>query len=393
MDSGTTTTAVPMIEAASVCDASDVIVIDLRSPGEFAQDHLPGAINVPLLGDTERALVGLLYTQFSPQAAFAEGRAAIVERIGDLVREVAVHVGWEVPGGASAAELRERVLAATARGIEGLERDLATAPVPTLPSRAVVLHCWRGGLRSKSVVAFLRGLGLERAVGLEGGYKAWRTHVLQTIETCELPRAYVLRGLTGVGKTLVLRALERIRPTWTFDLELQAGHRSSLLGMVGLEPVSQKVFEARIVERLAQGFSGPVVFEGESRKVGDAVVPGAVWNAMQAATNIELTAPVAVRVAVLREDYMADPQALPRLREQLELVESRMIDTALVEMFDAGQIDRLVEVLLERYYDPLYRHSETGRDYTVSFDSSEPEATAAALAAWIDERERATEPR
>ncbi|MCP3915359.1 MAG: tRNA 2-selenouridine(34) synthase MnmH [bacterium] len=374
---------VPMVDVDRVLRAPDAAVIDLRSPAEFAQDALPGALNVPLLGDVERSLVGLLYTQFSPQAAFAEGRAAIADRIEGLVREIADHVDWEPPAG---CDLRARLLEMTANGIEPLERELAPEAGSRLPERPVVLHCWRGGLRSKSVIAFLRGLGLERAVGLEGGYKSWRAHVLGTIDTFEAPPAYVLRGLTGVGKTLVLRALERIRPRWTFDLELQAGHRSSLLGMVGLEPATQKIFDSRIAERLRTGFDGLVVFEGESRKVGDAVVPAAVWRAMQTATNIEITAPIARRVAVLREDYLRDSSALPKLREQLGVIEVRMPGVHLVEMFDAGEIDALVELLLDRYYDPLYRHSETGKEYAVKIDSTDPDRAALAIADWIESR-------
>ena len=384
--------SVPMMTIERALAVEDLLVIDLRSPAEFAVDHLPGAHNVPLFGDVDRALIGLLYKQFSPSAAFAEGRAALAGRIEELTAEIAELVGWELPR----ADLRARLLAATEDGIEKLESALEAQVTQSPPARPVLLHCWRGGLRSRSVVSFLRGLGLDRAIGLTSGYKAWRRHALDTISAFDVegpPRtpAFVLRGLTGVGKTLVLRELERQCPGWTFDLEAQAGHRSSLLGMVGLEPVSQKGFETRIAQRLLAGFPGPVVFEGESRKVGDVVIPAPVWSAMKGALSIELTAPTDVRVRVLSDDYMADESSWPKLREQLAAVEARMERRApLVQLFDERRTDELVEVLLERYYDPLYRHSESKYSYSTSIDSSDPERAAREIAEWIRRRPRSS---
>ena len=105
-------------------------------------------------------------------------------------------------------------------------------------------------MRSKSVVAFLQELGLSRALALEGGYRSYRAVVRAELAAWRPPASFVLRGLTGVGKTLVLRELEELRPLWTIDLEGLAGHRSSILGMVGLRPVSQKRFESRLAARL-----------------------------------------------------------------------------------------------------------------------------------------------
>ena len=268
--------------------------------------------------------------------------------------------------------------------IEKLERALTTFEPETLPERPVVVHCWRGGLRSRSMIVLLRALGLERAIGLAGGYKSYRRHVRQTIETWRAPPAFVLRGLTGVGKTLVLRELERIRPRATFDLEALAGHRSSLLGMVGLEPCSQKTFESRIFQRIAEGFPGHVVLEGESRKVGDRIVPASVWGALASGVNIELRAPMERRVQVLVDDYLARESNRPELRAQLALVEARMEQRApLVELFDAGREQELVRVLLERYYDPLYRHSEQGKHYALTIDATDPTRAAEVIASWI----------
>ena len=364
------------------------LVIDLRSPAEFAEDHLPGAVNLPLFDDAERALVGTLYRTASPEAAFGEGLRAVRAKIGELVAEVGRRACWTPP-----SDDVDELFAAVADGSLGdLERAVAPQAIAAPPERAVVLHCWRGGLRSRSVVAFLRALGLERAVALEGGYRAWRALVLRELGSWPAPPTFVLRGLTGVGKTLVLRALERLRPGWTVDLEGLAGHRSSILGMVGLEPVSQKRFDSGLCARLAQGCAGPAVFEGESRKVGDVTLPARVWAALQAGENALLEAPLERRVEVLIDDYLAQAQNRAALRAQLPFIEGRLGGSpgakwagALVALLDQGRERELVRILLERYYDPLYRHSERGRAYAARFDASDPERAAREIAGWIDQ--------
>lgn len=359
--------------------------IDLRAPVEFDDDHVPGATNVPLFENQTRSFVGLLYRQFSPDAAFQEGRAAVAERIGDLVQDVARAIDWDVPPD----DLRQRVLDMTEGGIDRMERELVTTPIDAVPPSPVVFSCARGGLRSRSVVALMRSLGLDAAVGLEGGYRSYRRRVMDALAEWTPPALVVsLRGLTGVGKTLVLRAVERLRPGWTLDLEGIAGHRSSLLGMVGLEPVSQKAFESGLAARFDAGFpAGVMVVEGESRKVGDVVVPARVWDAMLGATNVEITASTSRRVAVLAEDYLADPSSRPKLREQLVAVSERMPDRPdLAGLLDRDEIGPLVEVLLENYYDPLYRRSETGKEYAVSIPAESAEDAAQRVVEWVEQR-------
>jgi tRNA 2-selenouridine synthase len=388
-------TSVPAVDAGALVRALErprasarPVVVDLRSPSEFAEDRVPGAVNVPLFDDAERAVIGTLYKRRSPEAAFAEGRRTTIEHVGELVGGIARAAGWAVPD----ADLRARVADMTAGGIARLESELRALPLDgELAPDAVVLHCWRGGLRSRSVIALVRSLGLERAVGLAGGYKAWRGAVRAGLAAWEAPPAFVLRGGTGVGKTLVLRALEGLRPGWTIDLEELAGHRSSILGMVGLAPVSQKAFETRLFQRLRAGFPGGVcVFEGESRKVGDAIQPERVWSALTGGVNLQLEAPVARRVEVLVADYLEREENRAELRLRLPFLEERLgrarFAGVLVAMLDAGRDAELAELLLERYYDPLYAHSEKGRAYGITLDASDPDACAAAVAAWIEGR-------
>jgi tRNA 2-selenouridine synthase len=254
------------------------------------------------------------------------------------------------------------------------------------------MHCWRGGLRSRSVIGLVRALGLDRATMLVGGYKGYRTFVNEELARATLPRAVVLRGLTGVGKTLVLREIERLRPQSTLDLEELAGHRSSLLGMVGLAPCSQKTFESRLCQRIARGFPDVIFIEGESRKVGDAIVPDRVWSALRGGTSVQLEATVERRVQVLCRDYLATETSRAELRARLPHVEPRLTRAAdapsFVTMLDDGRERELVELLLERYYDPLYRHSQKGVDFAARFDATDPARAAAEILAWADETQR-----
>jgi tRNA 2-selenouridine synthase len=371
-------TRFPVLGPGELLERPPRAVIDLRSPAEFAEDHLPGAVNVPLFDDVQRALIGTLFVRESPERAFEEARAIVRQGVRALVAGISAATGWRP----AADDLEQRVDALTSGGYAGLAGRLLAAETSPAPERAVVLHCWRGGLRSRSVLHLVRELGLREATLLAGGYKAWRAEVQRQLAEAALPRFHVLRGLTGVGKTLVLREIERAQPGSTLDLEALAGHRSSLLGMVGLAPCSQKMFESRLFARLCRGFPAIAFVEGESRKVGDVVLPARLWAGMQAGENVLLTASVERRVAVLEEDYLATPESRAELALQLPRVEARMpkkhVAGGLVPLLEAGRVDELVRLLLEHYYDPLYRHSEKGRSYAVTIDASDPARAARA---------------
>ncbi len=384
-ETGGLSISIPVIDARALMQlGAGRRVIDLRSPAEFAEDHVPGAVNVPLFDDVQRALVGTLYRQVSPEAAFDRAREIVRAKIRTLVGDIARNVGWEP----DVADVEERVVAMTSGGFERLSSDLMTMQPAPVPDDPIVLHCWRGGLRSRSALALVRALGLDRAALLDGGYKGYRAWVNEEIARATFPRTIVLRGLTGVGKTLVLREIERLRPRATLDLEGLAGHRSSLLGMVGLEPCTQKMFESRLCARLADGFAGAMIVEGESRKVGDVVLAPSVWDALSQGTNVLLETSVERRVAVLCDDYLADEKSCAELRERLPQVEQRMTRAAdapsLVSMLDAGQTRELVELLLDRYYDPLYAHGEKGREHALRVDATDPVRAAREVLLFMD---------
>ncbi|MDP6538003.1 MAG: tRNA 2-selenouridine(34) synthase MnmH [Planctomycetota bacterium] len=378
---------VPTVTARSVLAAPPATLLDLRSPSEFAADHLPGATHAPLFDDGERALIGTLYHRHSPHSAFEEGVRLAEARIARLADELAGAAGRELAVADPAAWVRSL----SAGGLAATSRRLQARPVVGDQAPSLVLYCARGGMRSSSIAAFCRAaLDWSDACVLEGGYKAYRSSVLAELDAWRAPATLVLRGWTGVGKTLVLRELERLRPGTTLDLEACAAHRSSVLGMVGLRPRSQRAFDSHLAASLRRLTGSSVVVEGESRKVGDAIIPQSVWMAMQAGVNVRLTAGLERRQEVLIEDYLSSTQSREQLREQLPFIEGRLGPKkwggVLVDLLDAGREGELVEVLLTRYYDPLYRHSEEGRAVAFQVDATDPARAAGELAGWLDER-------
>jgi tRNA 2-selenouridine synthase len=297
-------------------------VLDARSPAEFAEDHLPGAVNVPVLDDAERALVGTVYKQ---QSAFE------AKRIG--------------------APIAARNIA------RAIEERFAAKPRGWRP----LVYCWRGGGRSGSLAHVLRQVGWN-AARLEGGYKAFRRQVVADLERLpERVRFHVICGATGSGKSRLIEALAA-EGAQALDLEALAAHRGSVLGQLpGAPQPSQKSFETAIWTALSElDPSRPVYVESESRKVGDLRVPERLIERMRASRCFRLEADPATRVALLLEDYahfVADPPALAeKLRCLAPLHGAARIEAWLTELA-RGNWPALVGDLLESHYDPAYRRS------------------------------------
>ncbi|MBT8477242.1 MAG: tRNA 2-selenouridine(34) synthase MnmH, partial [Alphaproteobacteria bacterium] len=253
-------------------------VIDVRSSAEFAEDHLPGAINLPVLSDAERAEVGTIYVQDSAFRA---------RRIGAAL-----------------------VAANAARHLQGplADKDGSWQPL---------VYCWRGGQRSASFAAILTQVGWRTQV-LTGGYRSYRRIVAQALYDDDWPTPLtLLDGNTGTAKTELLHLLAA-RGVQTLDLEGLARHRGSIFGPVAEAQPSQKAFESAIAGQLA-GFdpARPVVIEAESSKIGDLLVPPSLWKAMAVAPRIEVAAPLGARAEYLTRAY-ADLEAAPdRVHAQL----------------------------------------------------------------------------
>jgi tRNA 2-selenouridine synthase len=250
------------LRAATVADLPRFDeVIDVRSPGEFAEDHAPGAINLPVLDNDERVRVGTLYKQVSPFEAKKVGAALIAHNI-------ARH----------------------------LETWFADKPKHYRP----LVYCWRGGNRSGAMTHILQKIGFN-AAQLEGGYKSYRRHVVA--ELASLPatlRFRVVSGPTGSGKSRLLTALEQAGAQ-VLDLEDLAAHRGSLLGARPDAPQpAQKGFESAIWSALASFEPArPVYVESESKRIGALTVPDALIAAMRSSPCIRIDAPLAARVQLL----------------------------------------------------------------------------------------------
>ena len=297
-------------------------ILDARSPAEYAEDHLPGAVNVPVLDDAERALVGTVYKE---QSAFE------AKRIG--------------------APIAARNIA---RHIDALFHDKPRGWRP-------LVYCWRGGGRSGSLAHVLRQVGWD-AQRLDGGYKAFRKQVVADLET--LParcRFLVVCGATGSGKSRLLEALAA-EGAQALDLEALAAHRGSVLGDLPDNPQpTQKSFETAIWSALSSfDPSRPVYVESESKKVGNLRVPEALIERMRGSPCLRLEAGEDTRVALLMEDYahfLANPE---RLREKLECLiplHGNERIAGWTSQLRSGQWHELVRDLLHSHYDPAYRRS------------------------------------
>lgn len=302
-------------------------IIDARSPGEYAEDHIVGAINLPVLDDEERARVGTIYKQVSPFEAKRLG-AALVSR------NIAKH----------------------------LESWLADKPKKYRP----LVYCWRGGTRSGAMTHVLRSIGWQ-AAQLEGGYKTYRGAVISDLERWpEKFRFNVVCGPTGVGKSRFLRALDELGGQ-VLDLEKLAAHMGSVLGAYPDEAQpSQKLFESRVWSTMRHFDSGqPVFVESESRKIGKLHTPDRLLLRMREAECLSLAADIPVRVELLKEEYahfLADPERLNRELSRLISLRGRETVEHWKGLVGGGHWDELVADLLENHYDPAY-HRSLGHNY------------------------------
>ncbi|MBO7742684.1 tRNA 2-selenouridine(34) synthase MnmH [Paenibacillus sp. MWE-103] len=298
-------------------DDGGITTIDVRSPSEFRSATIPGSLNIPLFDDEERAEIGTLYKQVSVEAAKQRGLEIVSAKLPAFIREFA-----GVPG-----------------------------------KKAV--FCWRGGMRSKTTATVLSLMGIH-AYRLNGGYRAYRQYVVAELETMAFaPRAVVLHGNTGSGKTEILRRLKaQGRPV--LDLEGMAGHRGSIFGEIGLHATNQKMFDALLLEELWATRNEPFfAVEAESRRVGKVVLPELVMRKKEAGVGILIELPLRERVLHIVGDYKPweNPEAcltaFKRIKARLHTPIAHEIQSCL----EKESYEKAVELLLVHYYDPRYAHS------------------------------------
>ena len=296
--------------------------IDVRSPSEYAEDHLPGAESHPVLDDAQRARIGTMHAEESAFAARRAGAALVARSIAAMI-----------------------------------DTSFAGKPRDWLP----LVYCWRGGQRSRSVVHVLNEVGW-RAAQLDGGYRAYRRKIVARL--VDLPgrfRYEVVCGLTGSGKSRLIGALAE-EGAQVLDLEGMARHRGSLLGDLPDHPQpTQKSFDSQLIvalERLDP--SRPVYVESESRKIGTVQLPDALLDAMRAAECIRVVLPRALRIELLKDEYahfFDDQDALSDRLERLVPIHGKKTVARWMDAAKAGDWDTLVSELLELHYDPMYRRS------------------------------------
>ncbi len=304
-------------------------LIDVRSPAEFAEDHVPGAISLPVLSDAERAEVGTIYKQVSPFDARKTGAARVA-------RNAAAHV--------------EGALA---------DRDGGWRPL---------VYCWRGGQRSGSFTSILQQIGW-RADTVKGGYQSYRRLVHTALYDAPLRhRLVLLDGNTGTAKTDLLARLAA-RGLQVIDLEAMARHRGSLLGAVPGGQPGQKAFESALAVALCRlDPARPVVAEAESSKIGDRVLPPALWAAMRAAPRLVVEAPLQARAGYLTESYadmVADPQALRARIAPLRTLRGAATVAGWEALIDAGDYQGFAAAMMAQHYDPSYAKSRGATDHAV----------------------------
>ncbi len=307
----------PMVKTIAIAEAllTDAVFIDTRTPKEFAIDHIPGAANLPILSNEQRHQVGITYKQVSQQKAIEQGIGFFSAKLPEFMKEVDKH-----------------------------------------RSKLIIFYCWRGGMRSKAVAALLEALGYN-VQQLIGGYKSYRSYVIERLQNYSFkPKLLVLWGLTCSGKTELLNRFAN-----SLDLEGLAQHRGSLYGAIGLAPNSQKRFETLLLQRLEQLQSEEIVIiEGESRKIGEAQIPGFLYQQMQNGINILVKKSLGLRAEFATKEYFSDQESILKIKEitsSLRRLISNQQRQELLQLLNQRQLKLAAKILIKNYYDPLYNHT------------------------------------
>ncbi|ACV63865.1 tRNA 2-selenouridine synthase [Desulfofarcimen acetoxidans DSM 771] len=313
---------------------TDSLLVDVRSEDEYNEDTVPFAVNIPLLNNEERNMVGIVYKKEGQDEARRLGLQLVAPKLPQMVDSYA--------------------------------RQAA--------NKKITVFCWRGGARSEAIASLLDGLGFKVNRVL-GGYKAYRRMVFNFFDRPLLPfKAVILHGLTGVGKTDVITGL-KAQGIPALDLEGLAEHRGSVYGKIGLpSSPSQKKFESRIYEFFRCSRSGVFVVECESRRLGKLLLPESLMSTMQQGYNLLLYASLRERVERIEKVYAKDMELnLENLYEATNHLTKHLGKgkiTELNELLQDKKIKEFIGYLLTEYYDPLYKYPQGPSDkYLLSINS------------------------
>jgi tRNA 2-selenouridine synthase len=307
--------------------AKNPVIIDIRSPIEFKDGAIPGAINVPLFTDEERQVIGTIYKQEGATIAKWKAMEVVSPKIPVLLQTIKKWVSNDTE---------------------------------------LIIHCWRGGMRSKAVVTFLEFAGIY-SWRLVGGYKEYRHYILEQLPTMLPNKAIVLHGLTGVGKTEVLKML-KMKGYPILDLEEMAGHRGSIFGTIGLgDGHNQKTFDSLLFKGLQEiKHADYFLVEAESKRIGKAVQTEELMDKKMQGININLNTPMEQRVKHLVGEYVLPYKDklwyFEKISNGIEKVLRRVKDSEIKKTLIQTLSDRnypdMIRILLEHYYDPRYDHAK-----------------------------------
>src|SRR3989338_5876993 len=297
------------------------IFIDTRTPKEYAEDHLPSAVNIPIFSNEERAIIGTMYKQVSKEKAIEKGVELFSQKLPHFM-----------------------------------------AQINQYKKKQLLIYCWRGGMRSRTVTALLESLGYQ-VKQIEGGYKAYRQYVREKLHSYQLkPKLIVLWGLTCTGKSGLLKHFPN-----SIDLENLAQHRGSLYGAIGLQPRSQKQFENLLLQELERlNQEKYIMVEGESRKIGDVQLPEFFYTAMKNGIPIRVQRPLQQRAEYAVERYFnkkEDIENIKQVTQKLWKVISKNHQQEVLHLLEQKHYIDAAKILLEFYYDPLYEHTLNKIEY------------------------------
>ncbi len=328
--------------------AQDIPIIDVRSPAEFEKAHIPSAINIPLFSNEERALVGIKYKNGGKDAAVLLGLELVGPKLALFVKKA---------------------------------KKIA-------PQKQVLVHCWRGGMRSGSFAWLLETAGFEVNT-MEGGYKAYRNLVLNFFETPF--KLIILGGKTGSAKTETLHEIAKLGKQ-TIDLEALANHQGSAFGAIGQKPQpSTEMFENELFELMSKlDLTQPIWLEDESKNIGNCNIPNPLFQQMRVAKVLFLDIEPDARIPFLVDKY-ALAGVDNELQESLDRIKQRLggqNHNAATEALSIKNYSEVARITLE-YYDKGYLLGLQKRDQNQVFKldakSNNPVENAAFLVKWVSE--------
>lgn len=318
-------------EALQKQKAGNVVFIDTRAPIEFEEDHLPNAINVPIINNEERVIVGTIYKQVSQEKAIDVGMGFYRNRIPIIMNAVEPH-----------------------------------------KNKTLIVYCWRGGLRSKTIATLLE-TEKYTVFQLTGGYKAYRAYVKEALTSYKLaPKLITLYGLTCTGKTALLKKFQN-----SIDLEECAGHRGSMYGGIGIAQNTQKRFENLLLQKLEHLKEEKyILVEGESKRIGNVYIPHFFYAAMEQGIKIKIIRSMENRTRAGAEEYCDTEEKQEEMRRITKQIRQRMSNKTKEDILialDKKEYATAWKILFTEYYDPLYNHYLEKQEYVATIENDDEE--------------------